>query len=472
MESADGFAEVFPEHKYMIVQTLRKRGWVTAMTGDGVNDAPALKRADIGIAVEGSTDAARAAADIVLSAPGLSTIVTAIYYSRKIFQRMKNYVVYRIACTLQLVLFIFVGVISVDPSKYNFGGRRNTTVPDAFDGLLQHRHEIPTGGSSPMQEYFTMPVIALVLITILNDGCIVAISHDNVVPGPKPESWAMHKTTTVAIVLAFVACISSVVLLFLAMENGNDVVDAGYTVFSNFGIHPFRSYSEVQIVMYLKISLSDFLTVFSARTTNFFTSRRPGYALLTAACVAMGLSTILAVYWPDLSGGNSEGDDGEPLSINGVGQGWRIALFVWVYCIICFLIQDLVKVFTYSIIDNFFSGDEDAVKADALKKSETRNLMSRKDEVARDHSHATSAERKAMFKRSLSDAGHVQSISFESDGNAVDESAYSGRRRSISITNEYRGGWRSMVPAILRRIRKLEKKVVDLQQQVDNKKDK
>ena len=98
--------------------------------------------------------------------------------------------------------------------------------------------------------------------------------------------------------------------------------------------------------------------------------------------------------------------------------------------------------------------------------------MSRKDEVARDHSNATSAERKAMFKRSLSDAGHVQSISFESDNNAVDESAFSGRRRSISITNEYRGGWRSMVPAILRRIRNLEKKVVDLQQQVDNKKDK
>merc|ERR1719399_2006991 len=107
-ETADGFAQVFPEHKFQIVELIQKAGHLTGMTGDGVNDAPALKKADVGIAVEGATDAARAAADLVLTAPGLSVIVDAIAISRCIFQRMKNYVIYRVACPIQLLLFFFV----------------------------------------------------------------------------------------------------------------------------------------------------------------------------------------------------------------------------------------------------------------------------------------------------------------------------------------------------------------------------
>jgi hypothetical protein len=93
---------VFPEHKFLIVEALRQNGYIVGMTGDGVNDAPALKRADVGIAVSGATDAARASADIVLTEPGLSTIATAIVTSRKIFTRMKNFVIYRVACTVQV----------------------------------------------------------------------------------------------------------------------------------------------------------------------------------------------------------------------------------------------------------------------------------------------------------------------------------------------------------------------------------
>jgi H+-transporting ATPase len=88
---ADGFAHVIPEHKYQVVDLLQKRQIIVGMTGDGVNDAPALKKANVGIAVHGCTDAARSAADIVLLAPGLSTIVDGIKASRAIFQRMRSY---------------------------------------------------------------------------------------------------------------------------------------------------------------------------------------------------------------------------------------------------------------------------------------------------------------------------------------------------------------------------------------------
>jgi H+-transporting ATPase len=115
---ADGFAEVFPEHKYLIVECLREMGFKIGMTGDGVNDAPALKRADVGVAVQGSTDAARAAADIVLTEPGLSTIVHGILIARCIFVRIRNFITYRIAATLQLLLFFFIAIFAFRPSEY------------------------------------------------------------------------------------------------------------------------------------------------------------------------------------------------------------------------------------------------------------------------------------------------------------------------------------------------------------------
>ena len=161
-----GFAEVMPEHKFQIVERIRQQGHVTGMTGDGVNDAPALKRADVGIAVAGATDAARAASDLVLTNEGLSVIIDAIFESRKIFQRMRNYIIYRIACTIQLLFFFFFAVLTVEPDGPYFYARnypfdasgRVATGPRA----LEHAGE------------FTLPVISLVIITILNDGCMVS----------------------------------------------------------------------------------------------------------------------------------------------------------------------------------------------------------------------------------------------------------------------------------------------------------
>ena len=114
VEQTDGFAEVFPEHKFGIVKLLQARNHITGMTGDGVNDAPALKQADVGIAVSGATDAARAAADLVLTAPGLSVIINAIEEARRIFERMNAYAIYRISETIRIMFFVVLTMIFFD----------------------------------------------------------------------------------------------------------------------------------------------------------------------------------------------------------------------------------------------------------------------------------------------------------------------------------------------------------------------
>ena len=177
--AADGFAQVFPEHKYLIVECLRELGYKVGMTGDGVNDAPALKRADVGVAVLGCTDAARAAADIVLTQEGLSTIVTGIVIARRIFVRIRNFIIYRIAATLQLLVFFFVAVLSFHPSDFMPSNwQTNPNFPD--------KSEWPT--------FYHMPVIMLMLITLLNDGTLIAIGYDNVVPRDTPEKWNLLRS--------------------------------------------------------------------------------------------------------------------------------------------------------------------------------------------------------------------------------------------------------------------------------------
>ena len=142
IEKADGFAQVFPEHKFHIVDDLQKRGHIVGMTGDGVNDAPALKKADCGIAVSSATDAARAAAAIVLMTPGLSVIIDAIKESRKIFQRMNSYAIYRIAETLRVLLFMTLAIL-----VFNF---------------------------------YPLTAVMIVMLALLNDGAILSIAYDNV----------------------------------------------------------------------------------------------------------------------------------------------------------------------------------------------------------------------------------------------------------------------------------------------------
>lgn len=320
IRSGHGFAQVFPEHKFLIVQCLREMGFKTGMTGDGVNDAPALKRADVGIAVAGATDAARAASDIVLTQEGLSTIVEGIIISRCIFQRMKNFITYRIAATLQLLIFFFIAVLAMKPKDFQ---------PDDWetrDGF----------GGEEWPDYFKLPVLMLMLITLLNDGTLISIGYDNVNPSRYPNVWNLPVLFLVSSVLAAVALFSSLILLYLCLNSWND--DA---LLYKWGIGKL-SYGQITTIMYLKVSISDFLTLFSARTHDgFFWSSTPSPILLVAALFSLTLSTILACSWPD-----SNVDDQDVIGL-GRRDPKAMALYVWLYCIFWWFVQDASKVLLY-----------------------------------------------------------------------------------------------------------------------------
>eukprot|EP00598_Pedospumella_elongata_P004046 CAMPEP_0184967086 /NCGR_PEP_ID=MMETSP1098-20130426/584_1 /TAXON_ID=89044 /ORGANISM="Spumella elongata, Strain CCAP 955/1" /LENGTH=932 /DNA_ID=CAMNT_0027488487 /DNA_START=42 /DNA_END=2840 /DNA_ORIENTATION=+ len=315
-----GFAGVFPEHKFLIVQCLREMGFKTGMTGDGVNDAPALKRADVGIAVAGSTDAARAAADIVLTEEGLSTIVEGIVISRCIFQRMKNFITYRIAATLQLLIFFFIAVLALNPRDFQ---------PDDWE-TREHF------GGEQWPAYFKLPVLMLMLITLLNDGTLISIGYDNVSPSRYPNTWNLPVLFFISSILALVALLSSLILLYLVLDSWNE----GSTL-KGMGIGDI-SYGQITTIMYLKVSISDFLTLFSARTHDgFFWSSTPSPILLGAACFSLALSTLLACFWP-------RGEvDGQAVTGLAEENPKEFAVYIWLYCIFWWLVQDTAKVVTY-----------------------------------------------------------------------------------------------------------------------------
>ena len=240
IEEADGFAQVFPEHKFHIVDVLQQRGHIVGMTGDGVNDAPPLKKADCGIAVSGATDAARAAASIVLMTPGLSVIVDAIKESRKIFQRMNSYAIYRIAETLRVLLFMTLAIL-----VFNF---------------------------------YPLTAVMIVMLALLNDGAILSIAYDNVKYKNKPEAWNMPMVLGVATVLGVIGVVSAFGLFYI-----------GERVF-----HLDRAH--IQTLMYLKLSVAGHLTVFLARTRGPFWSHRPARILCVAVFGTQIVATLIAVY--------------------------------------------------------------------------------------------------------------------------------------------------------------------------------
>ena len=354
--ASSGFAEVMPEHKFMIVDRIRKMGHVTGMTGDGVNDAPALKRADVGIAVFPCTDAAKAAADLVLTEPGLAVVIFAILESRKIFQRMRNYIIYRIACTIQLLCFFFFAILCVDPSRpYMYGNAADENfgchITPACLAKVDHEtllQEACCEGDMAHSNAFTLPVISLVIITILNDGCMITISHDYVEAEPRPQKWSLMEMSVIASVIGFVACFSSLILVAFGMHaNALHPGDFFGIIFGAQG-RSYITWHELRTLLYLKVSISDFLTLFSARTRIWFFQRKIGGLLGGAACVAMGTSTILALYWDSIFDGL-----GPSAHMQGLRFSNSSCVAVWIYCILWFFVQDACKIYTYFKWDQY-----------------------------------------------------------------------------------------------------------------------
>ncbi|HYW94206.1 MAG TPA: plasma-membrane proton-efflux P-type ATPase [Bacteroidales bacterium] len=240
IEESSIFSEVFPEHKYQIVNVLQQHGHIVGMTGDGVNDAPALKKADAGIAVSGATSAARAASAIVLMTPGLSVIIDAIKEARRIFQRMNSYTIYRITETIRLLLFMTLSIL--------------------------------------VFRFYPVTALMIVLLALLNDGAIISIAYDRVKGALHPEAWNMPVVFTLSTVLGTIGVIESFGLLYLGEQ------------------YFHLSHELLQTLIYLKLSVAGHLTIFVTRTRRNFWTTRPSKALLLAVIITQLIATLISVY--------------------------------------------------------------------------------------------------------------------------------------------------------------------------------
>jgi H+-transporting ATPase len=279
IEEADGFAQVFPEHKYHIVELLQEKGHIVGMTGDGVNDAPALKKADIGIAVEGATDAAKSAAGIVLTQPGLSVIIDAIKESRRIFQRMNNYAIYRIGETIRILLFLTLSII-----VFNF---------------------------------YPITPLMIVLLAILNDMPIITIAYDRVRLSVQPERWNMRTVMGIATSLGIIGVASTFILLYI----GEEIFELNSDMLQSF--------------IYLKLSVAGHLFLLVARTRQHFWSPMPALPLLFAVIGTQITATLIVVYGILLP-----------------AIGWQLAIFVWIYSLIEFVVVDFSKIPIYNLLEH------------------------------------------------------------------------------------------------------------------------
>jgi len=273
LETADGFAQVLPEDKFNIVKILQGGDHIIGMTGDGVNDAPALREADAGIAVAGATDAAKAAADIVLTKPGLSVIIDAIQRSREIFRRMENYAVYRIAETVRVLIFLTLCIVLLD--------------------------------------FYPVTALMIVMLAILNDLPIMMIAFDNAPVAQKPVRWQMNRIMTLATILGILGVVSSFILLWVAREVYHLPPDV------------------IQTLIFLKLAVAGHLTIYLARTgqQHFWERPYPSFALFGTAEITQVAATVIAVYGIFMT----------PI-------GWSLALIVWGYALVSFLINDQIKV--------------------------------------------------------------------------------------------------------------------------------
>ena len=293
IEKANGFAQVFPEDKYYIVDKLQKANHIVGMTGDGVNDAPALKKADCGIAVSGATDAARAAADIVLMAPGLRVIVDAIEQARIVFERMKSYVVYRIAETIRILFFMTLAIVVFD--------------------------------------FYPITAIMIILLALLNDIPIMAIAYDNTKVDKKPARWDMKGVFILSSWLGIAGVISSFTLFYIVMDYLKMHPSSIYFPALPTGIDPKDSKSYlgfVQTLFFINLIIAGHYTIFNTRIADWFFKRAwPSWQLLGASFITAFGGTLVGIYGLHIM----------------TAIGWEWAMYIWAYAFIWFVFNDIVK---------------------------------------------------------------------------------------------------------------------------------
>lgn len=279
VEDASGFAEVFPEHKYQLVELLQRKGKIVGMTGDGVNDAPALKKADAGIAVASAVDAAKSAADIVFTKPGLSVIINAITESYKIFHRMKSYSIYRVAETIRILIFTAMIILIFN--------------------------------------IYPVTALMLVLIALLDDIPVMTIAYDRTEKINSPQRWNMYHVLGMSTFLGILGVFSSLILFYI----GIDILKLNVAV--------------LQSIIFLKLVVAGHLTMFVTRNTGHFWSVRPSGIFFWSVILKDIFATVLVVSGIFLA----------PI-------GWELALFVWVYSLIAFLIEDYLKIYFAKVLNH------------------------------------------------------------------------------------------------------------------------
>jgi H+-transporting ATPase len=286
VERSDGFGRVFPQHKYEIVKSLQQRGHIVAMTGDGVNDAPALRQADCGIAVSGATDAARSAAALILTAPGLSTIVNAIVHARQIFQRIQSYVFYRVAMTLDIMVLVVASIVL-------FGFQPLTAV-------------------------------MIVVLALLDDIPIMTIAYDNVSASPRPERWDMHRVLGFSCLMGLLSLAQSLGLLLIGLEWLSDPAALQ-------SVH--LSGESLQTLVFLQLAVGGHLLLFVVRTRHSLF--RPPYPSAPLFLAVVGTQIVAAMIC------------GFGILVPKVP--WAAIVGVWIYSLIWMFVIDLTKLLYYRV---------------------------------------------------------------------------------------------------------------------------
>jgi H+-transporting ATPase len=289
IETAEGFARVFPEHKYGIVKALQDRGHIVAMTGDGVNDAPALKQADCGIAVSGATDAARAAAALILTSSGLSVIITAIKEARQIFERIMSYTIYRVAMTIDIMFVVVLATIFFD--------------------------------------FRPLTAVMIIALALLDDVPIMTIAYDNTRVDEKPVRWHMGRVLSCSAVMGLLSVAQSFGLLLIGMAWIRDPALQSWIAMDQ---------AHLQTLLFLQLVAGGHLLLFVTRSKKSFLSHPLPSKQLFGAILGTQIFAVLMCGFGWLV----------------PSVPWALIALVWVYVIVWMFVLDAAKLGLYRLVEN------------------------------------------------------------------------------------------------------------------------